>query len=446
MEVPEDPGEYSQSLLDFSQLFFAQANLDLIGLWAIIIVLIVISALVSGSEVAFFSLTKEEKAAISLSKSRPARITTKLLQRPRYLLATILICNNLVNVGIIVVSFFALNNSFDFSHNPLLGYLINVVVITLVLVIFGEILPKVYASQARVKFSHFMASPISVLDKMFFPFSRLMVNSTRGLEKRLEGYRTSVSMEEIDKAIDLTLDGQSTEDEARMLKGIIKFGNISAKQIMKSRGDVEAIEIKATFQEVLQVVRSSGFSRIPIYEDNHDQIRGILYAKDLLGHLTEGPNFSWQSLIREPFIVPENIKIDDLLNEIRRKRIHLAIVVDEYGGTTGIVTLEDVMEEVIGEISDEYDQPEESLSFQKLSDGSYAFEGKTLINDVCRFLDLDINTFDEVKGDADSLAGLIIELSGKIPSPNEDVQFEKYLLKVINADNKRILKASLTIL
>lgn len=413
---------------------------------ALTLLLLFASAVVSGAEVAFFSLGKQDIKELKGSKESRDQLLLSLLKMPRTLLATILIANNLFNVGIVMISYFIISSIFVFN-DPWARFAIEVVFVTFLLVVFGEVVPKILANYRKVEFAHFSAPVLGVLSKVFHPFSRFLVHSTQVIENRLakkQGSQT-VTKEEIDHAIELARDESTTEEEIDILKGIVKFGDITVKQIMRSRVDIVAIDSKTSFDEVLKIVRESGYSRFPVYENDLDHIIGFLYAKDLLGYLNKDASFDWGFLLRPSFFVPESKKIEDLLREFQRKRIHMAIVVDEYGGTSGIITLEDIMEEIIGEIEDEYDV-EEADFYEKIDENTYIFEGKTLINDFCRVMGIDSHIFDEVKGDSDSLAGLLLELFQRMPEEGETVRYNKYQFEVLDVSERRIEKVKITVI
>ncbi len=409
--------------------------------WMIfLLILLLCSALISGSEVAFFSLSPTDIKNLKSKKTASSIKTLKLLTQPEFLLGTILVINNFVNVSIVIISAYISNSIIDFGEAIVLGFLAQVVFITFLLLLFGEILPKIYANQNALKFSSFMVRSISFLQKVFMPITMLLVFSTNLVNKRLNIKKSNISMDELSDALSLP-ETKITEDK-HILKGIVKFGNIDAKEIMKSRLDVFAISKSTPFPELLGNFLESGYSRIPVYSDSFDQIKGILYIKDLLPHIQKGANFKWQSLIRSPYFIPEAKKINDLLEEFQRKKIHMAIVIDEYGGTSGIVTLEDILEEIVGDIKDEFD--EEESFYTQLNDTSWIFEGKTLLNDFYRVLEKPENIFDEIKGDADTLAGLILEIKGDIPEKDETFKLDDYEFKIEAVDKRRIKKIKIT--
>lgn len=409
------------------------------------LVLLFLSAMISGSEIGFFSLGPQHIDKLKESQSRTSKLILKLLERPNRLLATILIANNFVNVSIVILSTFIASEWFNLTSFPVLAFVVQVIVITALILLLGEILPKMYASVHPVGFSHSMAGVLNVLIKVFYPFSSILVRSTSFLDGRLSKRTYGMSRSELSDAIELTAGEDTPEEGKKILKGIVKFGDIEVKEIMRSRVDVVSLDLEAPYQEVLKVIVESGFSRIPVYKESFDQIQGILYVKDLLPHLEKQDNFKWSSLLRDAFFVPENKKINDLLQEFQEKKIHLAIVVDEYGGTSGIITLEDVLEEIVGEITDESDSGTEEFMYEKIDERNYIFEGKTTINDFCKIVEEDDDIFDEVKGDSDSLAGLMLELMGKIPEKNDEVSFSDYTFKAIEVDLKRIRRIKVAI-
>lgn len=413
----------------------------------IIIFLLICSAMISGSEIAFFSLSPVQLKEIESSKSSANRMILTHLKRPKRLLATILIANNFVNVGIVILSAYVSAMVFNFSDFPILGIIFEIFVITFMILLFGEIMPKIYSNQKPIVFAAIMAMPLNFMIKLFYPLSSLLVRTTSFIDKKLAAQSQTISMTDLSEAIDITVQQQedSQEDETKILKGIVKFTDIEVSEIMRSRMDVIAINADSNFHDVIAIVTESGYSRIPVFQETFDKIEGILYVKDLLPHLDKSSDFKWQKLIRPAFFVPENKKINDLLQEIREKKIHLAIVVDEYGGTSGIVTLEDVVEEIVGEISDEFDSPEDEIEYNKIDDHHYIFEGRTSINDFCKIVGVDDHVFDSVKGEADSIAGLMLELHGRMPEKNTVVSYLEYDFKVLTVDKRRIKMINVTI-
>ncbi|MDB4337355.1 gliding motility-associated protein GldE, partial [bacterium] len=392
----------------------------------VLIALLLLSALISGSEVAFFSLGAGELEELDDESTKHNHIR-ELLSQPEELLGTILISNNFVNVGIVILSTYLLNTFFSPElWSPLLTFIIEILAITGVLLLFGEILPKVYANTARLNFARSVVPFIFRLHKILKPLSKRLSKTINRIN--IEGRGPSLSVDDLEQALELTNDEDSTEDEQRILKGIVRFGSTTVKEVMTPRTSVIAIDIKAPFHDTLAHIVDKGYSRIPVYEDQLDQIKGLLYVKDLLPYVDASDNFGWQDLIRTPFFVPESKKIDDLLKEFQQRRIHLAIVVDEFGGTSGVISLEDVIEEIVGEISDEFD--DDDLVYSKLDDHNYVFEAQTPLIDFCRVLDLPKDIFESVDGESDSLAGLVLELAGKFLEKNEEITYEAFTFKV----------------
>jgi gliding motility-associated protein GldE len=410
-----------------------------------IVVLLFCSAVVSASEIAFFSLTPNQLKEIRGGKQAIHLLIRQLLDRPKRLLATILISNNFVNVAVVIISAYVTNELFDFSGSLFFAFIIQVVVITSLILLMGEIMPKVYATQYAMSIVHIMSRPINVLLKIFYPLSSILVSSTYIIDRRITHRKHSLSMSDLSEAIDITSDASTNEENRKMLKSIARFGDIDASEIMKARIDVTALDTELSFSKVMQVIQESGYSRIPVYKDTFDTITGLLYIKDLLPFTGKGDDFNWQSLLRPAFFVPESKRINDLLSEFQEKKIHLAIVVDEYGGTSGIIALEDIIEEIVGEINDEFDSESDHVPFKKIDEHTYTFEGKTSLNDFCKIAEVEDDLFDDVKGDADTLAGLILELAGKIPIVGEIVSFADYTFCVEAADKRRIkhIKVSL---
>lgn len=434
---PEPPSLYF--LLDILQPF----ELNYAALLVVLLILLLASALVSGSEIAFFSLKSTDIDGLQQEQPKSYSQLTDLLDRPKTLLATILISNNFINVGIVILSSYLTNQMFDFSAQPTLGFLTQVIAITFLILLFGEVLPKVYATRNTVSFSSFMSAPMLTLRTIFLPASRILVRSTTFIEKRLKGTAQNLSVDDLSQALELTTDESTTKDEQKILEGIVKFGSTNVRQIMKPRMDVVSLDYNWDYAKVMSVILDSGYSRIPVYEENFDKIKGVLYIKDLLQHIGKDEKFKWQDLLWEPFFVPENKKIDDLLKEFQHKKIHLAIVVDEFGGTSGIITLEDVIEEIVGEISDEFD--DEELVYSKLDDRNYVFEGKVHLTDFVKILDVEENGLKEASGDSDTLAGFLLEIAGKFPDTNEVIEYEGFRFKVESKDGRRIKRIKVTL-
>lgn len=431
-----DPEGVSLALLSIVNNLSAGVLISML----ILLVLILLSAMVSGSEVAFFSLNPAGKVSLSESNSRNDKTLLILLQHPEQLLATILITNNLVNVGIIVLSNFITESLFDFTEFKILGFFIQVILVTAILLLFGEILPKVYAARFSLQFSKFMAPPIFVLFKLLSPAGKLLIKSS-AITKRKLSKKENFSIDDLSKAIDLT--DTIVKADKDILKGIATFRHSDAKAIMKPRLDVVSIEISEPFGNLIKIAVVEGYSRIPVYQENFDNIKGIIYVKDLLPYLKENDDFNWQKLVREAFFIPETKKINVLLEEFREKKIHFAIVIDEYGGKSGIVTLEDILEEIVGEIQDETDEDE--TFYSKINEHTYIFDAKTSLNDFERVLSLDEEIISKLKGDAESLAGMILELKGEIPQKNQEINFKHFKFVVLEVDNRRIISVKVVL-
>ncbi len=407
-----------------------------------LVFLLFCSAMISGTEIAFFSLSKTDLDLLSKEHSPAADRVLGLLNKPKKLLATILIANNFINI--LIVLLFAVLGAYFFENMEVgIRFLIEVVLITFLILLFGEVLPKVYATRNSIPFALFMANPVVYLNRLLSPVSYLLTGLTGVVERRLGKKDNDFSVEKLSQALELTADNATTKDEKNILEGIVAFGNTETVQVMKPRIDIFAIPDDASFPEVLSKIISNGFSRNPVYHENIDEVIGVLYAKDLLPHLTK-TEFNWQALVRAPYFVPENKKLDDLLIDFQEKKNHLAIVVDEYGGTSGLVTLEDVIEEIVGDISDEFDS--DDLVYSKLDAFNYVFEGKTALKDFYRVLDIDPKNFEVHKGEAETLAGFILEISGKFPKKFEKINFEAFVFTVEAVDRKRIKQLKVTLL
>jgi gliding motility-associated protein GldE len=430
----------SPALIPFDITFMPLTPGVIIGL-CIVVLLLLCSAMISGSEVAFFSLTPSDRKKLEEGSGKRPGLVLSMLVNPERLLGTILITNNFINVGIVILSAFLMNQTMDFGSSKSLQFLIQVIIVTLLLLLFGEILPKLYANLYAARFSLAMAYPLKFCERLFYPVSSILIFSTSLVNKRLAKKKQNISMDDLSGALELTADDIS--DEKTILEGIIKFGNIDVKEIMKSRIDVVSADISTRLDELIKIAVESGYSRIPVFNKTFDQVKGILYVKDLLPHLQKSRSFKWQSLIRPPYYVPENKKIDDLLNEFQTKKIHMAIVVDEYGGTSGIITLEDIIEEIVGEITDESDEDEDI--FEKISDREYLFDGKILLNDLYKIIEVDDEVFSDIRGDSDTLAGLILELKGDFPENGETAEYRDFKFVIEAVDKRRIRKIRLKI-
>ena len=429
--------------------FFATFDVAALLNGVALLILLLCSALISGTEVAFFSLSLTDLDTLSTDKKDEALIIS-LLEKPRKLLATILITNNFINILIVLLFATLAENLFGYFDYQIdvyffqlpLRFLIEVILVTFLILLFGEVLPKVYASRNALRFSKLMSKFISSVNVLLTPFSLPLISLTKWVENRLGNKNNSISVETLSQALELTSEGATTKDEQKILEGIVNFGNTETIQIMKPRIDIFALSDEESYEEVLQKILKNGYSRNPVYQENIDNIIGVLYAKDLLAHLDK-KNFKWQELIREPFFVPENRKLDDLLGDFRERKNHLAIVVDEYGGTSGLVTLEDVIEEIVGDINDEFD--DDDLSYSKIDANNFIFEGKTTIKDFCRVLDdEDEEIFEEAKGESETLAGFLLEISGKFPKKGEKLNFKNYTFTIEAVDVRRIQQIKAT--
>lgn len=409
-------------------------DLKIIIGFIILAILLIGSGLMSASEVAYFSLRPEDIEKLRNDKSSKNQSVLKLFSMPEKLLSTILVANNTINVTIVLLAAFISARLFDFSAEPLIGFIVEAIVITFLLLFFGEILPKVFASRNGLQTAVFMAFPLTILIKILKPVTSLLIKSSSIVKKRTSRRSSDLSMDDLSDALELTSD-ELDEDE-KILKGIVNFGNISVNAIMCPRIDVTAVDIKLGFCQIISVIIESGFSRIPVYSESFDNVKGILYAKDVLPYMNNTDSFKWQSLLRPPYFVPETKKINDLLKEFQQKKNHMAIVIDEYGGTSGIITLEDILEEIVGEITDESDEDE--ILYRKIDERTFMFEGKILLNDFLKVLDLDENFFDYVKGESETLAGLILELTGEIPKKNQVIKYGDFKFTIESADRRRI--------
>jgi gliding motility-associated protein GldE len=414
------------------------SSLNTIIAFFVVAVLLFCSAAISASEIAYFSLSATELNELNTKKSSSNTLILHLLQRPKRLLATILIGNNFVNVGIVVLSTYITASLADFSAHPVLGFIIQVVVVTSLILLIGEIMPKVLATRQTLLIAAAMAQPLSFLVKAFYPLSSLLVKSTNFIDKRMAKRKYTLTMDDLSDAIDITADGQTNEDDRKIMKSITRFGDINAREIMRPRVDVTAIDESVSYHSLVKLVIESGYSRIPVFRETPDQVTGVLYIKDLLPHLDKDDPFEWVTLVRPAFFVPENKPINDLLQEFQEKKIHMAIVVDEYGGTSGIITLEDIIEEIVGDINDEFDLETEGVIYSKVDEHTYIFEGKTQLNDFCKIVAVDDRIFDDAKGESDTLAGLLLEIAGKMPEMHENIHFQKFRFSVEAADKRRI--------
>lgn len=405
--------------------------------YAIVLFLLFCSGFVSASEIAFFSLTPADRSAIDEGKHRSDGKVAALLQDSERLLATILISNNLVNVAVITILYFCFDKTIDFGQARWLEFLVMTVLLTFLLLLFGEIIPKIYSRQHTLAFCRFAAPTLQVLSKAFWPMSRLLIQSKVITRRLVTSEEEMLTVDDLEKAMELT-DKKDIAEEAGMLKGIIRFGGEMAKEIMTSRVDIVDLDVKASFSDVLACIVANNYSRIPVYQGTEDNIKGVLYIKDLMPHLGKPQGFRWQSLIRPAYFVPETKMIDDLLRDFQANKVHIAIVVDEFGGTSGIVTMEDILEEIVGEINDEYD--DEEKSYQRLNQNTYVFEGKTLMSDFTKILGMDDEYFETVEGEAETLAGLLLEIKGDFPAQGERINYKRFTFEVQEVDQRRIVK------
>lgn len=406
------------------------------------LVLLGISGFASGAEIAFFSLSPSDISELNGSKQSRDKTIQVLREDSERTLATILITNNLVNVTIIMLCNFIFARLVNFGNAVWLQFLCITVLLTFILLLFGEIMPKVFSRQNPLAFCRRCVGGISICRRVFWPLETILLRSGILAEKVVQKENHVLSVDDLEQALELT-DKNDIKDERSMLKGIIRFGDETAKEVMTSRQDIVDLDIKCSYADVLKCIVENNYSRIPVYQENEDNIRGVLYIKDLLPHLSKPATFRWQSLIRPPYFVPETKKIDDLMREFQENKVHIAIVVDEFGGTSGIVTLEDILEEIVGEINDEYD--EDTKSYSKLNYNTYLFEGKTLLSDFCKVLNVDDDEFVDVEGDADTLAGLLLEIKGDFPSMHEKIDYKNYTFEVMEIGQRRISKVKVTV-
>ncbi len=433
--------------MDYFQQIFSEVTVNPLGAGQVAagllaLLLLLFSGFASGSEIAFFSLSPNDLNELDEEKRSADKIIKQLREDSERTLATILITNNLVNVTIIMLCNYFFASWIDFGNARWLEFVVITVVLTFLLLLFGEIMPKVYCGQHALQVCRTFAPAIAFLRRLFHPLSSILIHSGSLVGKMLQQENRVLSVDDLEQALELT-DKEELKDEQNMLEGIVRFGDETAKEVMTSRQDIVDLDFRSTFPQVLQCIVENNYSRIPVYQGSIDQVRGILYIKDLLPHLGKPSSFRWQSLIRPPYFVPETKKIDDLLREFQENKVHIAIVVDEYGGTSGLVTLEDILEEIVGEINDEYD--EEEKSYVRINANTYVFEGKTLLSDFYKILKLDDDIFDDVEGDADTLAGLLLELKGDFPKLHERIEYGRFKFEIVEIDGHRISKIKLKI-
>ena len=405
-------------------------------------ILLLCSGFVSASEIAFFSLSPKDMNDIKQSGKNVDKRIVDLLDESERLLATILISNNFVNVTIIMLCNYFFSNVVDFGTAEIVEFLVLTVLLTFLLLLFGEIIPKIYSAQNTLPFARIAAPVLAFLRKLFYPLSSMLMHSTFIVNRIVSKEDHNISVDELSQALELT-DREEIKEERNILQGIIRFGDETAKEVMTSRLDMVDLDIKTSYTQVLKTIVENGYSRMPVYEGSQDNIKGVLYIKDLLPHLNKGDNFRWQSLIRQAYFVPETKMIDDLLRDFQKNRIHIAVVVDEFGGTSGIITLEDIIEEIVGEINDEYD--EEERQYVKVGDNVYVFEAKILLADFYKVLDTDYDEFESIVGEADTLAGLLLEIKGEFPKLHEQLTFGRYEFEILEMDDRRILKVKVQV-
>lgn len=427
-----EPGLTSLDTLDTNLLFGS----------LVIVLLLFCSAMISAAEVALFSLSQNDLTKLSQQNPAKSQLVSQLLQKPKKLLATLLLANNFVNIGIVIIFSFVSDSLFAGIVSPVVKFVVEVVLVTFLILLFGEVLPKVYASRNNIKFSAGIARPLWILDQLLSPLSLPMRAVTVYLHKKLGRQKTNISVDQLSQALEMTSSDDTTSEEQKILEGIVSFGNTDTKQVMSPRIDIFALEIEESFAEIYPKIVDKGYSRIPVFRENIDHIEGVLFVKDLIPHIHK-KEFDWNSLLREPFFVPENKKLDDLLKDFQSMKSHLAIVVDEYGGTSGLVSLEDVIEEIVGDISDEFD--DENISYSQIDDKNFIFEGKINLKDFYRIVNVDEETFEDQKGEAETLAGFILELLGNFPKKGQKVHFSTVTFTIEVVDKKRIKQLKVTL-
>ena len=429
-------------LVDFSSYISVNPiDVNVVVAILLVILLLLLSGFASASEIAFFSLSPTDVESLDPDKSSSDKLIELLRDDSERTLATVLITNNLVNVAVIMLCNYIFGSLFTFGAEWL-QFLCVTILLTFLLLLFGEIIPKVYSRRRPLAFCRKAVKGIMFFRRLFWPIETILLKSGAFAEKVIQKENRQLSVDELEQALELT-DKEEIKDEQSMLQGIIRFGDETAKEIMTSRQDIVDLDIRCSYDTVLKGIVENNYSRIPVYQDNQDNIRGVLYIKDLLPHLSKGSNFRWQSLIRPPYFVPETKKIDDLLRDFQENKVHIAIVVDEFGGTSGIVTLEDILEEIVGEINDEFDEDERN--YTKLASNTYLFEGKTLLKDFLKILNLPDDEFDDIEGDADSLAGLLLEIKGDFPAVHEVLIYKDYKFEVLEIEERRISKVKVIV-
>ena len=408
-----------------------------------VLILLVCSAFISGSEVALFSLSQKDIDDLKENDYNKGNLISKLLERPKKLLATILVANNFINIAIVIIFSSFSETLFGDITSQILRFVSEVIVVTFLILLFGEVLPKIYANRNNIAFSKTVSIPILVLDKIFSPLTIPMRNITLYIEKKFSVQKTNFSIDQLSHALELTNHEETTQEEQKILEGIVTFGNTEVRQVMSPRIDLFALDIEETFGEIMPKIVDKGYSRIPIYKESIDQIEGVLFIKDLIPHIDEKKDFHWQQLIRDPFFVPENKKLDNLLKEFQGMKNHLAIVVDEYGGTSGLISLEDILEEIVGDISDEFD--DEDVVYSQIDEKNFVFDGKIGLKDFYRIIDVNEEDFENSKGEAETLAGFILEISGNFPKKNQKITFNNCIFTIESLDKRRIKQIKVTL-
>lgn len=424
--------------LSYMQSIDTNVILGIIG----VLILLFLSAMISAAEVALFSLSPNDMNKLFDENPRKGDLVSNLIQKPKKLLATLLLANNFLNIGVVILFSMVGDSLFAGIASPIIKFIVEVILITFLILLFGEVLPKIYASRNNVKFSVTLATPLFILDKALSPISLPMRNITVFLHNKFGNQKGSISVDQLSQALELTSDDDTTQEEQKILEGIVSFGNTDTKQVMSPRIDIFGLDIEETFAEIYPKIVEKGYSRIPVFNENIDDIKGVLFVKDLIPHIHK-KEFDWKSLIREPFFVPENKKLDDLLKDFQSMKSHLAIVVDEYGGTSGLVSLEDIIEEIVGDISDEFD--DENINFSQIDDKNYLFEGKITLKDFYRIIDVDEDLFESKKGEAETLAGFILENLGNFPRKGQKIHFSNLYFTIETVDKRRIKQIKVTL-
>lgn len=439
----DEPPSGSYFLQIINPLLSSSDTLSIVFALLGIGVLVFLSACYSGAENALFSLSKLNLEELLETQGSRANAISFLVRNPKRLLATILIANTFVNIGVVLVNTYLFSIVFNFHAYPLFGFLFEVVVVTFVLVLFGEVIPKVYSFQYNMKVTKLLAIPLYYTYKFFQPLVFVLEKSTSIIDKRITKKGHILSADELNHAIEITSEKDAPKQEKNILKSVVNFGNTNVRQIMRQRPDIIGVDIECTFKQLMLQIVDSGYSRVPVYEESLDHIKGILFTKDLLQHIHEEDSFDWRTLLRDAYFVPESKKIDDLLKEFQTKRMHLAIVADEFGGTSGLVSMEDIVEEIFGEIQDEFDEDEHI--YTRINNYTFVFEGKMLINDMCRYMEVHPEVFDEIRNDAETLGGMLLELNSYLPKLGQEIKFKNFSFKIESVDTRKIKRVKVTI-